>query len=121
MPRKVLIVEDENLIGMLLTIQFETLGYAVVVASDGEEGLAAVKKEMPDLVMLDLGLPKIDGGTLCGLIKSDAALKHMKVVLLTGKSLESETQNALNAGADLYVNKPYEWEHLRAQVQALLP
>lgn len=121
MARKVLIVEDETLIGMLLTIQFETLGYAVVVASDGEEGLAAVKREMPDLVMLDLGLPKIDGGTLCGLIKSDVELKHMKVVLLTGKSMESETRSSMNAGADLYVNKPYEWEHLRAKIQSLFP
>ena len=120
MVKKILIVEDENLIAKVLSIRFENLGYKVTVAYDGEAGLAAVKKEKPDLVMLDIGLPKIDGNMLCELIKTDAALKHIKVVMLTGKRLVGDMENAFQAGADLYVNKPYEWERLLAQIQKLL-
>ncbi|OGS11871.1 MAG: hypothetical protein A2234_09100 [Elusimicrobia bacterium RIFOXYA2_FULL_58_8] len=120
MGQKILIVEDEDLIAKVLSIRFENLGYAVFVAGDGEAGLATVKKEKPDLVLLDLGLPKIDGTTLCELIKTDAALKNTKVIILTGKRLMGDMENSFQAGADLYVNKPYEWERLLAQVKKLL-
>ncbi|HNW43559.1 MAG TPA: response regulator [Elusimicrobiales bacterium] len=121
MSKKILIVEDENLIAKVLSIRFENLGHKVFVAADGEAGLALVKKEKPDLVMLDIGLPKIDGNTLCELIKTDADLKHIKVVMLTGKSLLGDMENAFHAGADLYVSKPYDWARLLAQLQKLLP
>lgn len=120
MGKKILIIEDEDLIAKVLSVRFGNLGYTVVVASDGEAGLAAVKKEKPDLVMLDIGLPKIDGNTLCELIKTDETLKHIKVVMLTGKHLMGDMENAFQAGADLYINKPYEWERLLAQIKKLL-
>ncbi len=118
MGKKILIVEDEDLIVKVLSIRLENLGYAVLTASDGEAGLAAAKKERPDLALIDLGLPKLDGGALCRLIKSDGTLKHMKVIMLTGRAAGAE--ESVNAGADLYVGKPYEWEHLRVQLQKLL-
>jgi len=120
MGKKILIVEDEDLIAKVLSIRFSNQGHTVSVANVGEAGLAAVKKDKPDLVMLDIGLPKIDGNTLCELIKTDAELKHIKVVMLTGKRLMGDMENAFLAGADLYVNKPYEWERLLAQVNKLL-
>ena len=109
MSKKILIVEDEDLIAKVLSIRLENLGHKVLVAYDGAEGLDTVRKEKPDLVLLDIGLPRIDGNTLCELIKTDAALKHIKVVMLTGKRLVGDMENAFQAGADLYISKPYEW------------
>lgn len=120
MGKKILVVEDEDLIAKVLGIRLEGLGYTVTIAYDGEEGLAAVKKEKPDLVMLDIGLPRIDGTTLCQLIKSDAGLKHIKIIMLTGKRLMDDMENAFSAGADLYMNKPYEWTRLQANINKLI-
>lgn len=118
--KKILIVEDEDLIAKVLAIRLEGLGYQVSVANDGEEGLQAVKKQVPDLVMLDIGLPKIDGNTICEVIKTDATLKHIKVIMLTGKRLMGDMEDAFQAGADIYVNKPYDWQRLLAQIQKLI-
>lgn len=120
MAKKILIVEDEDLIVQVLSIRLEGLGYKVVTASDGEEGLAAVKKEKPDLVILDIGLPKIDGNTLCEMIKTDEATKAVRVIMLTGKRLVGDMENAFSAGADFYVNKPYEWPRLLGRIQKLI-
>lgn len=120
MSKKILVVEDEDLIAKVLAIRLENLGYTVVIAYDGVEGLAAVKKEKPDLIMLDIGLPKLDGNTLCELIKTDESLKHIKVIMLTGKRLVGDMENAFSAGADLYINKPYEWQRLQGHIQKLI-
>jgi DNA-binding response OmpR family regulator len=120
MAKKILIVEDEDLIAQVLSIRLEGLGYKVVTASDGEEGLAAVKKEKPDLVILDIGLPRIDGNTLCELIKTGEATKAVRVIMLTGKRLVGDMENAFSAGADFYVNKPYEWPRLLGHIQKLI-
>ena len=120
MAKKILIVEDEELIAKVLSIRLEGLGYKVCTALDGEEGLDAVKKEKPDLVMLDIGLPKIDGNTLCELIKTGESTKHMKVIMLTGKRLVGDMENSFAAGADFYVNKPYEWARLLGHIKQLI-
>lgn len=120
MAKKILIVEDEDLIAQVLSIRLEGLGYKVVTASDGEEGLAAVRKEKPDLVILDIGLPRIDGTTLCELIKADAATKAVRIIMLTGKRLVGDMENAFSAGADFYVNKPYEWPRLLGHIRQLI-
>jgi len=120
MAKKILIVEDEPLISKVLTIRLESLGYKVLSALDGEEGLDLVKKEKPDLVMLDIGLPKLDGNTLCELIKIDAATKHVKVIMLTGHRQMNEMEDSFKAGADVYVNKPYEWPRLLEHVKKLI-
>jgi CheY-like chemotaxis protein len=120
MAKKILIVEDEDLISKVLTIRLEGLGYKVAAAFDGEEGLAAVKKEKPDLVILDIGLPKLDGNTLCELIKTDPATKDIRVIMLTGKRLMGDMETAFSAGADFYLNKPYEWPRLLGHIQKLI-
>ena len=120
MAKKILVVEDEALIANVLSIRLTGLGYKVVTAYDGEEGLAAVKKEKPDLVILDIGLPRIDGTTLCELIKAGAATRKIRVIMLTGKRLVGDMENAFSAGADFYVNKPYEWPRLLAHIQKLI-
>lgn len=120
MAKKILIVEDEDLISKVLSIRLEGLGYKVVTAYDGEEGLDSVKKEKPDLVLLDIGLPKLDGNTLCELIKTGEATKHIKVIMLTGRRLVGDMETSFSAGADFYVNKPYEWQRLLGHIQKLI-
>jgi len=120
MNKKILIVEDEDLIAKVLCMRLEGLGYKVVIASDGEEGLDMVRKEHPDLAILDIGLPRIDGNTLCELIKSEPATKHIKVIMLTGMRLVGDMETAFHSGAESYVNKPYEWSHLMGHIKKLL-
>lgn len=118
--KKILVVEDEDLIAKVLAIRLEGLGYKVVTAFDGVEGLDAVRKEKPDLVILDIGLPKLDGNTLCEMIKTDAATKHIRVIMLTGKRLVGDMESAFSAGADFYINKPYEWQRLQDKIKQLI-
>jgi DNA-binding response OmpR family regulator len=120
MSKKILIVEDEDLIAKVLAIRLEGLGYRVHTAADGEEGLAAAKKERPDLVILDVGLPRIDGNTLCELIKTDPDTKGARVIILTGKRLVGDMEKAFSSGADFYINKPYEWPRLLEHVRKLI-
>lgn len=120
MAKKILIVEDEVMIVKVLTLRLEGLGYKIAAAYDGEEGLEMAKKEKPDLMILDVGLPKIDGNTLCELIKLDPATKHIRVIVLTGKRLVGDMEKSFSAGADVYVNKPYEWPRLMAHIHELL-
>ncbi len=118
--KKILIVEDEDLIARVLAIRLEGLGYKVATASDGEEGLAAVKKEKPDLVILDIGLPRLDGNTLCELIKNGPDTKDVKVIMLTGKRLVGDMEKAFSSGADFYINKPYDWSRFMERVKQLI-
>jgi DNA-binding response OmpR family regulator len=120
MAKKILIVEDEDLISKVLSIRLEGLGYKVVTALDGEEGLEAAKKEKPDLVILDIGLPRIDGNTLCELIKTNPSTKGAKVIMLTGKRLVGDMEKSFSSGADFYVNKPYEWPRLLEHIRTLI-
>ena len=120
MAKKILVVDDELLIVKVLSLRLEGLGYDVVAAYDGEEALEKVQKENPDLIILDVGLPRIDGNTLCELIKTDKKTKHIGVIMLTGKRLMGDMENSFSAGADIYMNKPYEWPHMVAQIHKLL-
>ncbi len=120
MAKKILIVEDESLVAKVLSIRLEGLGYKVLTAEDGEEGLDAVRKQKPDLVILDIGLPKLDGTTLCELIKTGSDTKHIKVIMLTGHRLMGEMESSFAAGADSYVNKPYEWPRLLEHIRKLI-
>lgn len=118
--KKILIVEDEDLIAKVLAIRLEGLGYKVATAADGEEGLAAVRKEKPDLVILDIGLPRIDGNTLCEMIKTAPETKGVKVIMLTGKRLVGDMEKAFSSGADFYINKPYDWGRFMERVKQLI-
>ena len=120
MARKILIVEDEDLIAQVLSMRLQALGYTVVVGNDGEEGLNMARKERPDLAILDIGLPRIDGNTLCELIKSDPSTKDTKIIMLTGKKLVGDMETAFQSGADIYANKPYDWQRLLGHIKKLL-
>ena len=120
MERKILIVEDEDVIARVLRIRLEGLGYKVVLASDGQEGLEMVKKEKPVLAIIDIGLPKIDGNTLCELIRVEPSTKSTKIIILTGKRLVGDMETAFQSGADIYMSKPYEWQRLLDHIKKLL-
>lgn len=120
MAKKILIVEDEDLIIRVLSIRLESLGYKVSSAADGEAGLAAARKQRPDLAIIDIGLPVIDGTTLCELLKTSPDTKGVKVIMLTGKKLVGDMEKSFEAGADAYVNKPYDWQRLQGHIEKLI-
>jgi len=120
MKKKILIVEDEELIAQVIRMRLESHGYEVVVANDGEEGLNMVRKEHPDLAILDIGLPLMDGDSLRKLIKSEPATKNVKIIMLTGHAFAGETMSVDHSAAEIYIRKPFEWKHLLGHVNKIL-
>ena len=119
MSKKILVVDDVVDIVKILTIKLEQLGYTVISATDGDEGWDKFKVEKPDLAILDIGLPKMDGDTLCELIKGESG-RTIPVIMLTGKTLMGDMEDAFKAGADVYLNKPYEMKHLLDHIEKLI-
>lgn len=118
--KKILIVDDEELITKVLAVRLSNLGYKVETAYDGSEGLDKALKFKPDLAIIDIGIPKIDGTTLCELIKTDEKTKHAKIIMLTGRKMVGDMEEAFRKGADLYVNKPYDFENLLEKIRKLI-
>lgn len=118
MVKKILVIEDEP--GILLGIrdEFESEGYDVVTARDGEEGLESVKKEKPDLIILDVMMPRMDGYEVCKLLRKDE--DQTPIIMLTVKDKEIDKVLGLELGADDYVTKPFSLRELAARVKALL-
>ena len=117
--KKILIVEDEPDILQLLTLYLEKEGYRTVSAASGMEGLRQVKQEKPDLVVLDLMLPEIDGLEVCRRLRSVPATAMLPIIMLTAKAEESDTIIGLELGADDYVIKPFSPKTLVARIKAL--
>lgn len=120
MKRKVLVVEDELDILEVIEFNLSREGFKVLTSSDGEEGLALVKSEAPDLVLLDLMLPGIDGIEICRRIREDPVTSQTVVVMLTAKSEESDVVLGLGIGADDYIAKPFSPREVIARVKANL-
>jgi DNA-binding response OmpR family regulator len=118
--KKIIIIDDEELVCKVLSLKLSNDGYSVDVAFDGSEGLDKIMKSSYDLAIIDIGLPKIDGNTLCELIKSNKKLKDMKVIILTGKNLVGDVEKAYESGADDYVSKPYDYQVLLSKIKKLL-
>ncbi len=119
MSKKILIVDDAVDIVKILKIKLEQAGYKVVSAFDGDEGWEKFKAEKPDLAILDIGLPKMDGDTLCELIKGEGS-HSAPVIMLTGKTLVGDMEDAFKAGVDVYINKPYDMKHLLEHIKKLI-
>jgi len=116
----VLIVEDDPDIVELLQYMLEREGYPVLVAKDGERGLAEAQRRKPGLVLLDLMLPGLDGLEVCRALKSDATTRGIPVVMLTAKGEESDVVLGLELGADDYIRKPFSPRELVARVRSVL-
>ena len=117
--KKILAVDDEEDILELLTFNLTREGYQVAGAATGEAALQAVPREMPDLIILDLMLPGIDGLEVARRLKSDPAAKNIPIIMLTAKGEEADIVTVLELGADDYITKPFSPRILAARVKAL--
>lgn len=120
MPKRILIADDEPNIVVSLEFLMKREGFDVQVATDGEAALQAIAAHMPDLVLLDVMLPKKDGFEVCQHIRANAAWQSIKVVMLTAKGRDTEVSKGLALGADAYMTKPFSTRDLVAQVRTLL-
>ena len=120
MAKKVLIVDDEPNIVLSLEFLMKKAGFEVAVARDGEEALAQVAAFGPDLVLLDVMMPKKSGYEVCEILRADPARAGMKIVMLSAKGRDTEVAKGMALGADAYVTKPFSTKDLVAQVAGLL-
>jgi len=120
MPKKkILVVEDDRDISELISYNLEREAYEVVCLYDGAPAVDYVHKGMPDLIILDLMLPEIDGIEICQKLKSDLITKHIPIIMLTAKSEEADVVVGLQMGADDYIAKPFSPKVLVARVKAI--
>jgi DNA-binding response OmpR family regulator len=119
-PKKILVVDDE--VDLVETVRFplEMEGYHVLVSYNGEDALNQARKENPDLILLDLMLPKLDGYKVCRLLKFDERYKHIPILMLTAKTQEKDKVLGLETGANEYITKPFEMDFLMEKIKAYL-
>jgi len=119
MPGRILVVDDEVHLARILQFTLEHGGYEVSTAFDGEEAVDLIKKENPDLVILDLMLPRLDGYKVCNMIKKDERLKDTPVIVISARDLSNERIDE-SIEADLFVEKPFNTGKLLGDVARLL-
>ncbi|MFQ6137407.1 MAG: response regulator transcription factor [Candidatus Hydrothermarchaeales archaeon] len=118
---KIMVVDDEELVRSILKFLLEKEGYAVVEASDGEECLDKVAAERPDLILLDIMLPGIDGWEVCKKIKEDEETKDIPVIVLTVRTSDADKLKSLRySHADVHIDKPYDNEELLGTIEMFL-
>ncbi|MFQ5752183.1 MAG: response regulator [bacterium] len=105
MAKKILIIEDYMNIVEILSMRLQAMGYEVVAAYDGQNGLNLARKEKPDLIILDVMLPKMSGYKVCRLLKFDSKFKHIPIIMLTSRETETNEQIGRDMGAEEYVYK----------------
>ncbi|MBF0494589.1 MAG: response regulator [Candidatus Omnitrophica bacterium] len=120
MPKKILVVDDEVDIANMVQMRLESQGYTVIQANDGEAALDKIKKENPDLVLLDVMVPPPNGFQLCRMLKDEPLYRNIPIILLTAKSTESDKFWGQESGADEYVTKPYDAADLLKKIKKLL-
>ncbi len=120
MTQRILVAEDEPHIRHVLKIQLEGAGYEVVAVEDGIKALEEVTRQVPDLILLDIMMPKMDGFEVCRRLKADFNTSNVPIIMLTAKSTENDKVNGLEIGANDYLTKPYSSKELLARVKGLL-
>lgn len=118
--QKIVIVDDEAEMTQLLKIELETEGYEVAVANEGQSGLSLIREVKPDLVLLDVMMPKLDGYGVLKALKEDAATKEIAIIMLTAKGLSDDIQKGLDRGVDDYIPKPFHSGLLIKRIQTIL-
>lgn len=118
--KRILIVDDE--VDLVETVRFslELEGYDALIAYNGEEALNQARKEDPDLILLDLMLPKLDGYKVCRLLKFDERYKHIPILMLTAKTQEKDKATGIETGANEYITKPFDMDELMKKVKEYL-
>src|SRR5437879_2578601 len=119
-PPRILVVDDNEMNRDILVTRLDTQGYELLQAADGEEALAAATQHLPDLILLDVMMPKIDGMEVCRRLKGDPQLPFMPIILVTAKAASADVVAGLEAGADEYLTKPIDQMALVARVKSVL-
>lgn len=118
--KKILIVDDEPGMVDAIRMRLEANNYDVIIARDGGEGLIKARAENPDLVILDVMLPNMDGFMVCRMLKFDEKYSHIPVVMLTARTQDSDAKKGKEVGADAYVKKPFKAEELLKTISNLI-
>jgi len=116
----VLVVDDEPDLVRILQFGLQSAGYVVESASDGQEGLKKAREVKPDIILLDLMLPKLDGYKICRLLKFDERFKQIPIIILSARTQEGDQTLALEMGANRFVTKPYNFSEILTHVEELL-
>jgi DNA-binding response OmpR family regulator len=119
--KKILVVDDDPYILMSLEFLMKKNGYDVMVARNGTEALDIVEKQLPDLVLLDIMMPDVDGYEIYKHIKGSKKLKDAKVVFMSAKSKEADIKKGYDLGASLYITKPFSTREMMKQIKELIP
>ena len=120
MSKRILIVDDEPNIVISLEFLMKREGFDVAIAVDGEAALKAIAEHVPDLVLLDIMLPKKDGFEVCQQIRANPAWQSIKIIMLTAKGRDTEIAKGLALGADTYLTKPFSIKDLAARIKQLV-
>ena len=118
--KRILVVDDETELVKAIEIRLKEAGYETLVAYDGKEGLEKAHKENPDLIILDLMLPKMDGYKVCGLLKNDARYSKIPIIMFTARVQEEDERLGKDLGAEEYVTKPFDPKILLSKIKGLL-
>ena len=116
---RILLVEDHEEIWDFLSRRLKRRGYDVVIATDGQEGVSKARSEHPDVILLDMNLPVMDGWTAAGEIKRDPATAKVPIIALTAHAMSGDRDKAIAAGCDDYHAKPVDFSRLLGQIEAL--
>jgi DNA-binding response OmpR family regulator len=116
----ILAADDDEDILELVAFRLERSGFTVVRARDGEQALEAARREVPDLIVLDVMMPKMDGYEVTRALRADESTRRIPIILLTARVQDDDVQRGFDAGADDYVRKPFSPQELRSRVQAIL-
>lgn len=117
---KILLVEDNEMNRDMLSRRLERKGYAVIIAVDGAEGLAKARADAPDLILMDMSLPVLDGWEATRQLKTDDAMRRIPVIALTAHAMATDEQKARDAGCDDFDTKPIELPRLLGKIETLL-
>ena len=120
MAKKILVVDDEPSIVRLLKARLEASQYEVITAKDGQEAIEKTNQEKPDLIILDIMLPKIDGYTVASMLKADENTRDIPIVMLTARNLAQDIKAGMESGAVSYVQKPFNSDVLLGMIPTLL-
>jgi two-component system, cell cycle response regulator DivK len=117
---KILYVEDTENFRILVMLHLEREGYDVVTAEDATSGIAMAKSEKPDLILMDMGLPEMDGWQATRILKADPATKEIPVIAVTAHTMTGDREKTLEAGCDEYDTKPFEFPRLMQKIRTLI-
>ncbi len=120
MPKKILVVDDEDDVLKVVQKRLGDAGYEVLTARDGQDGLEKARKESPDLIILDLMLPKMDGYKVCAMLKGDVRYVKIPIIVLTARAQETDEKLGYECGADAFFTKPFQHEAVVAKIKELL-